>query len=90
MLLKAGGYMVYSTCSLTRSQNESVVSWLLEREPSATLVEVPFAAKWTATAASGENPPWEAGGLAHTLRFSARTGTSGLFVARIRKGDVVG
>ena len=82
--------MVYSTCSLTRSQNESVVSWLLEREPSAALVEVPFAAAWAAAPAGGGDPPWEAGGLAHTLRFSARTGTSGLFVARIRKGEIAG
>ena len=77
--------MVYSTCSLTRSQNESIVGWLLEREPSAALVAVPFAATYAASAGD-EEAPWQAGGLGHTLRFSASTGTSGLFVARIRRG----
>ena len=54
--------MVYSTCSLTRSQNESIVGWLLEREPSAALVAVPFAATYAASAGD-EEAPWQAGGL---------------------------
>lgn len=29
-LLKSGGVMIYSTCSLAREQNENVVSWLLD------------------------------------------------------------
>ena len=32
-----------------------------------------------------ESLPWAPGGLPHTLRFSARRGTSGLFLARITK-----
>ena len=34
--------MVYSTCSLTTAQNEDVVRWLLEQEPSARLTRVPL------------------------------------------------
>lgn len=40
-LLKPGGVMVYSTCSLAREQNENVVSWLLEQcGDSAEIVPV--------------------------------------------------
>lgn len=42
-LLKPGGIMVYSTCSLAKEQNEDVVSWLLsEFQESAELVPVSF------------------------------------------------
>jgi 16S rRNA C967 or C1407 C5-methylase (RsmB/RsmF family) len=42
-LLKPGGYMVYSTCSLSDDQNEGVVRWLLERHSSnARIVPVSF------------------------------------------------
>ena len=37
-LLKKGGTMVYSTCSLSESQNENVVSWLIETNEGAALV----------------------------------------------------
>mmetsp|Transcript_17410 Transcript_17410/g.26016 ORF Transcript_17410/g.26016 Transcript_17410/m.26016 type:complete len:498 (+) Transcript_17410:2-1495(+) len=42
-LLKPGGIMVYSTCSLAKEQNEDVVSWFLsECRESAELVPVSF------------------------------------------------
>jgi 16S rRNA C967 or C1407 C5-methylase (RsmB/RsmF family) len=74
--LRVGGVLVYSTCSLTLSQNEGVVRWLLEREPSARLIPAPL-----------KHGPWTSGSLEHTLRFSTRLGTSGLFVAVISKLD---
>ena len=40
-LLRPGGKLVYSTCSLTVRQNEAVVTWLLREEPTASLVPVP-------------------------------------------------
>jgi 16S rRNA C967 or C1407 C5-methylase (RsmB/RsmF family) len=39
-LLKPSGCMVYSTCSLSRDQNEGVVEWLLNEHPEAKLVPV--------------------------------------------------
>jgi 16S rRNA C967 or C1407 C5-methylase (RsmB/RsmF family) len=42
-LLKPGGYMVYSTCSLSEDQNEGVVSWLLKQHAEARIVPVRFA-----------------------------------------------
>ena len=42
-LLKSGGFLVYSTCSLSTEQNEHVVQWLLGDNPySAELVPVSF------------------------------------------------
>jgi 16S rRNA C967 or C1407 C5-methylase (RsmB/RsmF family) len=42
-MLKPGGYMVYSTCSLSEDQNEGVVSWLLEQHAEARIIPVRFA-----------------------------------------------
>jgi 16S rRNA C967 or C1407 C5-methylase (RsmB/RsmF family) len=41
-LLKPGGTLVYSTCSLSRDQNENVVKWLLDNMPDAFLIPVHF------------------------------------------------
>ncbi|KAG7337223.1 tRNA/rRNA cytosine-C5-methylase [Nitzschia inconspicua] len=41
-LLKPGGSMVYSTCSLSEEQNEKVVSWLLETKKDAFLIPIHF------------------------------------------------
>lgn len=43
-LLKPGGVLVYSTCSLSTEQNEGVVSWLLQQyEREAFVIPVSFA-----------------------------------------------
>jgi hypothetical protein len=38
--LRTGGTLVYSTCSLTRAQNEDVVGWFLGAHPAAVLVPI--------------------------------------------------
>jgi 16S rRNA C967 or C1407 C5-methylase (RsmB/RsmF family) len=37
-VLKVGGYMVYSTCTLDPQENEANVSWFLKRYPQLELV----------------------------------------------------
>ena len=37
-MLKQGGTMVYSTCSLSTEQNESVVQWLLKKHADAAFL----------------------------------------------------
>jgi hypothetical protein len=41
-LLKEGGSMVYSTCSLSEDQNEKVVAWILDEFPEAFITTVSF------------------------------------------------
>ncbi|ESQ31092.1 hypothetical protein EUTSA_v10004380mg [Eutrema salsugineum] len=75
-LLKQGGTLVYSTCSLTLAQNEDVVDQFLDENSSAELQEIETAKDWPCT--SGRTPK--------TVRFDPSTSaTSGLFVAKIRK-----
>ncbi|KAH7679404.1 16S rRNA (cytosine(967)-C(5))-methyltransferase protein [Dioscorea alata] len=72
-LLKAGGTLVYSTCSLTFAQNEDVVEQFLTENHSAG---VDAAKNW----------PCRSGRIPHTLRFDPKTSqTSGLFVAKFIK-----
>ncbi|BBN13182.1 hypothetical protein Mp_6g01460 [Marchantia polymorpha subsp. ruderalis] len=77
-LLRPGGKIVYSTCSLTKAQNEDVVQKFLDLEPSAELRVIKGSENW----------PCKNGGLPHTLRFNPSSSkTSGLFIAQIHKHD---
>ncbi|XP_062178253.1 uncharacterized protein LOC133883074 [Alnus glutinosa] len=77
-LLKVGGLLVYSTCSLTVAQNEDVVEMFLKENASAELQEIEAAKNW----------PCKSGRIPKTLRFDPLTSqTSGLFVAKFKKLD---
>ena len=39
MLLKPGGTLVYSTCTVAPQENEQQVAWILERFPCMQLVK---------------------------------------------------
>ncbi|XP_009614513.1 rRNA (cytosine-C(5))-methyltransferase NOP2C [Nicotiana tabacum] len=75
-LLRVGGVLVYSTCSLTFAQNEDVVERFLSANTSAELLEITAAKNW----------PCKSGRIQKTLRFDPLTSnTSGLFVAKFTK-----
>ncbi|CAN8251324.1 unnamed protein product [Cochlearia groenlandica] len=75
-LLKQGGSLVYSTCSLTVAQNEDVVDQFLAENTCAELQEIEAAKDW----------PCKSGRTPKTVRFDPSTSeTSGLFVAKISK-----
>lgn len=62
-LLKSGGTLVYSTCSLSKRQNEEVVNWLLEKYKDAYIIPVSF----------GDSSKLEfiqEGGIGGTVRFN--------------------
>lgn len=75
-LLKTGGILVYSTCSLTTAQNEGVVEQFLAVTPNAELQQIKAAKDW----------PCKSGSIQYTLRFDPVVSkTSGLFIAKIAK-----
>jgi len=67
-LLRPGGCMVYSTCSLDQDQNEGVVRWLLQEFPEAQLVPVDFTDDRD-TEKDGSNDLVQEGTLPGTVRF---------------------
>jgi 16S rRNA C967 or C1407 C5-methylase (RsmB/RsmF family) len=92
-LLKPGGSLVYSTCSLSQDQNERVVQWLLQGHTDAFLVPVHFP-----TAKSSQLVM--AGTLEGTVRFTPNLGQEsesvdmlfgdGFFLAKIGKKREIG
>ncbi|KAE9024811.1 hypothetical protein PF011_g3323 [Phytophthora fragariae] len=74
-LLRPGGTMIYSTCSLSVKQNEDIVSSFLQNEPLAKLDSI----------VRSEDVPCQEGKLPGTIRFTPSQNTSGLFIARIHK-----
>ncbi|KAI7724863.1 hypothetical protein M8C21_006977, partial [Ambrosia artemisiifolia] len=57
-LLKVGGYLVYSTCSLTYAQNEDIVEKFLSLNPCAELLDIDGSKCW----------PCKSGRIPKTLR----------------------
>lgn len=85
-LLKPGGTLVYSTCTMAPEENEVVVNWLLRRQPDASLVPI------TSTPLPHRVPvvqSWNNRVLTHDLSGCLRLMPGGLteafFVAAFRK-----
>lgn len=85
-MCEVGGIVVYSTCSLTREQNEDVVAAFLAKygdracledlplDPMTPLSSRTFAAEYPGIPS-----------MCRVRRFDETTGTSGLFIARFLK-----
>ena len=44
--LAPGGYMIYSTCTFNRDENEDNVAWFVDNLPGASIEEIPVADDW--------------------------------------------
>ncbi|KAK7430580.1 rRNA (cytosine-C5-)-methyltransferase nop2 [Neonectria magnoliae] len=81
---KTGGYIVYSTCSVTIEENESVVQYALSRRPNVRLVDTGLAfGKEGFTSFMGKkfDPS-----VRHTRRYYPHTyNVDGFFVAKFHK-----
>lgn len=73
-LLKQGGYMVYSTCSLSKEQNEDVVTWLMEEFSDARIVPVNFSARCATDDASESLDLVREGTIPGTVQFLPNLG----------------
>jgi NOL1/NOP2/sun family protein len=76
--LREGGYLVYSTCTFNRAENEDNVRFVCQ-ELGAEVVAVPTDEAW------GIAPDTTAGGQAVYHFFPHRTQGEGLFLALLRK-----
>jgi 16S rRNA (cytosine1407-C5)-methyltransferase len=73
LMLKPGGWLVYSTCALGPEENEAVVERLAEKHGGEAHIDAP----------SGE--PWEPRSLGSILLPDRSAGAGPMYVARIRK-----
>lgn len=86
---KPGGAIIYSTCTITVEENESVIAWLLEKHPGQVSVEplalpgVPLAPALTKDAKGRPLPE----AVALTRRITPSEELEGFFVARLRKSN---
>jgi len=84
-LLKPGGTLVYSTCTLEPEEDEGVVTWLLEKNPEARLEPIELDIK-----RSPANREWDGKtyhkDIGNVLRiYPQDNDTEGFFIARIQK-----
>ncbi len=85
--LKAGGTMVYSTCSNEPDEDEAVVSFLLEKYPNAVCEEIKLNIKHGQSIMEFEGKKYHEG-VKHALRLWPQDNdTEGFFIAKIRKKE---
>ncbi len=83
--LKAGGVMVYSTCTLEPEEDEGVVSWLLQHEPTASIEKIELNIKRSSCVTGFDGVTYHPD-VKHCLRMWPMDNDSeGFFVARIMK-----
>ena len=75
LAVKAGGALVYSTCTFSPEENEETAAWFLKNHPDFTAEELPVPLGRPAH----DGGPWR--------RIYPMDGGEGHFVARFRRGD---
>lgn len=85
--LKPGGVMVYSTCTQEPEENEGVVSWLLEKNDDAELLDIDLNIKRSEPVISFNDVEYHPS-LKKALRiYPYDNDTEGFFVAKIKKAE---
>ncbi len=84
-ILKEGGEMVYSTCSVEPEEDEEVIDWLLSKFPAASAEKIILPIKKSEPMTEFEGKRYS-GEVKKCLRiFPQDNNTEGFFVAKIRK-----
>lgn len=90
-LLKTGGVLVYSTCTVTVAENEGIVAWALKNFPSLKLSSASdVLASMDLDETHHGSRGYSIDGLddsqsQHLLRFGPESDTVGFFIARFVK-----
>jgi 16S rRNA C967 or C1407 C5-methylase (RsmB/RsmF family) len=84
-LLKPGGLLVYSTCTMAPEENEAVVNYLLRRYETAQLLPIDLPLPNRIPALQGWNNKTYATELNNCLRLAPSSEIEAFFVALIRK-----
>jgi 16S rRNA (cytosine967-C5)-methyltransferase len=80
--LRPGGVLVYSTCTISPTENEQVIATFLDSHPDFSLDDFP-----AALPSAGTGPPRSAAShrVGVMLTFPHRDHTAGFFIARLRR-----
>lgn len=85
-ILKEGGEMVYSTCSVEPEEDEEVVDYLLNKFGNASLERISLDIKKSEPMLQFENKSYSSEAKNCLRIFPQDNNTEGFFVAKIRKG----
>ena len=89
-LLRPGGELVYSTCTLTPAENEANVCWALQALPLQLLDARANVVESSNESLAGlPNCGLSEDQRMQVLRFDPRSWDAGFFIARFRKADLV-
>lgn len=90
-LLKPGGTLVYSTCTMAPEENEAVIDYLLRKQPGAAVQPLPFNLPGTHPAVLTWNSRSFSPSISQCLRLAPSTTTEAFFVAKLTKStDISG
>lgn len=84
-LLKKGGTMVYSTCSLEPEENEGVIDWFLEKHPDAKIIPIELDIKRAEPVTEFEGKRYNPEVKKCLRIWPQDNDTEGFFVVKIRK-----
>ncbi len=84
-LLSKGGTLVYSTCSMEPEENEGVIDYLLEKQPTAKLQEIELKIKRSEAITEFEGKTFNSEVKKCLRLWPQDNNTEGFFIAKIRK-----